>query len=495
MEKIDRIYSKIKFICQMLVIFLLLCFIIVTFKNVSYYYKIMRNSNTSFSFSIFNKAMTNDVFFTIANGKEIINNGFEEYDHLTWHENLKFTNSRWLFDILIFGIFNKFGLEGINVFTSIFTLIISFTLFYICKKRTNNIPFSITSTLILIYLSKNVFLQRAQIVSFLLFMLEYLLLESTYDHFTKFKGFVIFIIGILIANFHASVYPMFIVIFLPFLAEILMGKIKNKKILKNKIEFKNTDNQKGFIIIFIACLFSGLINPIGLSPYTDMFNGFFGISSKIIGELDHSTIYNNVQIYIVILVIMTELLILDQIRLKDILFLIGFSILGLSSYRGQFFLLLIGGGIISDLLLKLLNKFELFDNKKVTIVILVFANILLVELYMTQVFFAQRYDYVPNDQYPVTICDYIVDNLDENNLRIYNGFNFGSYLEFRGIKSFIDSRSGIFSKEFNDVTILEDWYKAHTEEGEVKDILEKYKINYIITKNTDLENKYLENNK
>ena len=494
MENINKIYDKLKFICQILVIFILFCFIILTFKNVCYYYKTFRMNNTGFSFSIFKKAMTNDVFFTIANGKEIVKNGFQEYDHLTWHKNLKFTNSRWLFDIILFKIYTNFEFEGINVFTSVFTILIAFTLFYIYQKKTKNVFFSIISTLILIYLSKNAFLQRAQIVSFLLFMLEYILLESLFENFAKIKAIVIFLIGILIANIHASVYPIFLIIFLPFLAEIIIEKTKNQKIFKNKIVLEKTEKPKEFLSLFVVCFFSGLVSPIGLSPYTDMFNGFFGISSKIIGELEPSTIYNNVQIYIVIVVILTELVILNQIRLKDVLFLIGFSILSITSFRGQFFLLLIGGGIISDFSFKLLNKIDFFNNKKVTITIFILTSILISELYMTQVFFAHRYDYVPNEMYPVTICDYIVDNLNENNLRIYNGFNYGSYLEFRGIKSFIDSRSGMFSKEFNDVSILEDWYKAHTEEGTFKEILEKYDINYVITLNTDLENKYLENN-
>ena len=58
-------------------------------------------------------------------------------------------------------------------------------------------------------------------------------------------------------------------------------------------------------------------------------------------------------------------------------------------------------------------------------------------------------DYVETKVYPVDATEYILNNLEVNDMRIYNSFNFGSYLEFKGIPVFIDSRSGIYTEEFN----------------------------------------------
>ena len=58
------------------------------------------------------KEMQNDTFFTIATGNYMIENGYDNLDHLTWHNNLEFYKLRWLFDIIIAVIYNIFKLLG-----------------------------------------------------------------------------------------------------------------------------------------------------------------------------------------------------------------------------------------------------------------------------------------------------------------------------------------------------------------------------------------------
>ena len=41
------------------------------------------------------------------------------------------------------------------------------------------------------------------------------------------------------------------------------------------------------------------------------------------------------------------------------------------------------------------------------------------------------------------------ENIDINNMRLYNEYNYGSYLLFRGIPVFIDSRADLYAPEFN----------------------------------------------
>ena len=40
------------------------------------------------------KEMQNDTFFTIATGNSILNNGYDNLDHVTWHNNLEFYKLR-----------------------------------------------------------------------------------------------------------------------------------------------------------------------------------------------------------------------------------------------------------------------------------------------------------------------------------------------------------------------------------------------------------------
>ncbi len=63
----------------------------------------------------------------------------------------------------------------------------------------------------------------------------------------------------------------------------------------------------------------------------------------------------------------------------------------------------------------------------------------------------------------------------------YCKFNCGSYLEFKGIKDFVDSRREIFCEEFSNITILKDLYRAEFDEPEyIKDVIEKYNITHLL---------------
>lgn len=107
-------------------------------------------------------------------------------------------------------------------------------------------------------------------------------------------------------------------------------------------------------------------------------------------------------------------------------------------------------------------------------------------MYSKSFWFYERDKVIPEDLYPVEASNYILNNLDIENMRIYNDFNWGSYLEFRGIKAFIDSRSGMFCDEFNPgVTILEDWLAVSDETIEYNEIFKKYDITHILVRNNE----------
>ena len=56
---------------------------------------------------------------------------------------------------------------------------------------------------------------------------------------------------------------------------------------------------------------------------------------------------------------------------------------------------------------------------------------------------------VSESSYPVEACDYILANLDVENIHLFNEYNYGSYILYRGIPVFIDSRADLYTPEFN----------------------------------------------
>ena len=137
---------------------------------------------------------------------------------------------------------------------------------------------------------------------------------------------------------------------------------------------------------------------------------------------------------------------------------------------------------------KLLEKLESKLNKNSVITLL---GIFILIFMLPNIVQRTKEEYVDKTAYPVDATEYILNNLDYQNMRIYDHFNFGSYLEFKGIKTFIDSRCEVYCREFNNVDILEDWYNVVNGEMHYDDLFDKYDIDYAIVYNTERINTYL----
>ena len=100
--------------------------------------------------------------------------------------------------------------------------------------------------------------------------------------------------------------------------------------------------------------------------------------------------------------------------------------------------------------------------------------------------------FVDSKSYPVEACDYILENIDLSTAKFYNEYNYGSYMLFRGIPVFIDSRADLYSPEFNSgVNVFEDSESVGSFEMDIDEFVEKYNITHIILSNQSQLNKVL----
>ena len=87
-----------------------------------------------------------------------------------------------------------------------------------------------------------------------------------------------------------------------------------------------------------------------------------------------------------------------------------------------------------------------FFNKKIVVIssfILVIVGTLL--LFNTQM----KDDFINKELYPVEATKYIKENIDVSKMKLFNDYNFGSYLLFNDIPVFIDSRADLYTKQFS----------------------------------------------
>lgn len=444
------------------------------------------------------RVMQNDIFFTIATGREMLLNGYDNMDHLTWHEGLSFYKLRWAFDIIMTLLYNATGFTGIYIFVVLIAVITMLSLFYILIKQKNNIVLAFIATICssLIMAGIGTFTARAQIMSYLFLLLEVFFIERLL--ITNKKRYYIYLslISILLVNFHASVWPVSIILVMPFLAEAILNKIiKKKKNIKLEIEDLNI---KPLIITIILLFIGSFLSPIGVYTYIYMFKVMGTISSEFIAELQPTNLLTSLGMCSMLVVYtIIALATKAKIKVRDLLLFFGLFIMAALAVRNQSFFYIIGfiplTRIVNDFFETydnehLLEKLTCKLNNNLTLTIL--AICILIFMIPTIV---QRFneEYVDKTAYPVDATEYILNNLDYENMRIYDHFNFGSYLEFKGIKTFIDSRCEVYCKEFNNVDILEDWLNVINCTKHYDEIFEKYNIDYAIVYNTEKINTYL----
>ena len=391
-------------------------------------------------------------------------------------------------------------LAGICAFVVLIACLTAFSLFNILLKQKNNIVLSFIATVIsmLLMTSNWAFTARGQIISYLLLLLEIYFIEKMISTKQKRYYIIFLVISALIVNFHASVWYMTIILVLPYLAEAIMHKImKNKNLEKSKIILEPISIK--MLIIAILCLVLGsFISPIGTYTYTYMFKVIGGISSTFISELQQTDIISSIGMILGLIVI--DILMLatkSKMKLSDILLFFGLYFMAILARRNQAFLYLIGTIPVVRLIT---NFFETYDTENIlekvdnlfsknwvlgctTIVIVIGLSSNMV----TRI----REKYVNEKKYPVEAVNFIKENLDYKNLKIYNSFNYGSYLELSGIPAFVDSRSEIFTEEFNNVTILKDWLETSRGNVNYNDTFAKYEIDYAIVEDKEIINTYI----
>ena len=418
----------------------------------------------------------NDTFYTIKIGEYIMQNGMsvlqEKMDPFSWHENLPYTYPHWLYNILMYGIFNIGGFTGINIFTAILACILSLSIFYINYKLLKNKATSFIVTIIFTYLMSGFITARAQLLTFIFFIWTVYFIEKFLETKKKKYAIALLIIPIIIANVHSAVWPFYFVLFLPYIAEYIISFIPNiyrffyKLIKKKDIEQKKNNNLykiqivknpnvKFLIIIAIIALFTGFLTPIGDSPYTYSIKIMQGNTMNHISEHSPLILVSVTDFFIYIVAFLAILIFTNtKIRLKDFFMSFGLLYMALNSIRQMSMFILIGGIIVHRLICALLDKYypnidEKLQNAMLKIpgIVIAIGIVIVASLYMIRGNAAK--EIVNPYTYPVSAVDYILENVDISTMKIFNEYNYGSYLLFRGIPVFVDSRSDLYTPQFN----------------------------------------------
>ena len=500
--------------------------------------------------------LQNDTFYTIKIGEHISKYGIDMQDPFSWHENLGYTYPHWGYDLITYYIYSAFGMTGIYVATCILSAILGITIYTVNTKLVKNKLLSFLITIGAMYVIRGYIAARAQLVTFILFALTKLFIEKFLETKKKRYAVALIIIPIIIANIHLAVFPFYFILYLPYIAEYIIAilgeiviyrklkiqkiklkikrlskdnknqekveklkedlnklnekvdkiKIKRSKNLQNpyKIKLIKNDNVKWLILIMVICIFTGLLTPLGDTPYTYLFKTLQGNTTQNINEHLPMTLIDESEACCCLILFLAPLIFTKvKIRLSDLFMIGGLCILMLSSRRQVTMFVIVGSVILNRLITQLIviyNDEKYIENmeKRATSIIGVLI-ISILTLCLTYYLAKDKVGdkYIDESSYPVQACDYILKNIDLGKARFYNEYNYGSYMLFRGIPVFIDSRADLYAPEFSGKSddIFMDFIETSGIAKFYEDIFKKYDITHVITYENSKMNMIIEKTK
>lgn len=450
------------------------------------------------SFLILKKEFQNDTFYSIKIGEYLTQNGLNslKMDVFSWHDGLEYCNPHWLNDILIYFSFYLGSFLGVYILTYIEVVILGILIFFIGYSESKNKWISAVISLFSLYILQSFLAARAQLISYIIFALEVYFLTKYISKNKKRYKFGLCILALIIANTHMAVFPIYLILFLPFIAEEIISKfIKTNKVLFGKIEINKNNNLKKLLIIFIVVALIGLINPSGLTPYTYILKSISGETMSYINEHKPVTLEYLRENYPYIITYILNVLILiypkQKVKLYDVFLIIGLTIMTFLGVR-QFAIFIV---VLSRVWIKYIEEIKnaffnlkIFNGEKFILLKIFSPIIIILAIFLVSLKFHQIYknrDFVEEDTYPVKASEWIKKNLDLESLRIYNNYTDGSYLVFAGIPDFIDTRCDLFTAEFNKTLekgndIFSDSMRVQENPDDYKIIFEKYDINTVL---------------
>lgn len=439
------------------------------------------------------KTFQNDTFYTIKVGESILENGIDMKDHFSWHD-LEYTYPHWLFDVVVYKIYDFGGFNALYISNIIVFIVISLIFYFMNLKQNKSYFLSLLFSIITVIMLARFIAMRAQLITYLLFLLEILFIERLLKTGKKSNIIGLIIVCILIANTHVAVWPLFFVLMLPYLFEYIVAlineKIKNKPkldIFSNRIILEKNDNLKILFLTFLICIPMGLLTPLGNLPYTYFIKTVMTTSMEYIDEHKPLILIQNLFVIGYLAILLIPLIFTKvKVKLGDLVMMMGLLLMSFMSIRHVSLLAIIGMFYLCRLICnigKIKTKEPLDYELPWYGLIIVTLTIAVTSFFVYNI--NAKEEFINDNIYPVKMTDWMYENLDMENIRLYNEYDFGSYLIYRDIPVFIDSRSDLYTSSFNNKTdIFNECMNITDKYGR---IFKKYEITHIlIYKNTYL---------
>lgn len=424
-----------------------------------------------------NFVIDNDFWFTIAEGKYVLKNGFPHTVPFTIYNNLDFIYQSWGTGVIFYLIHKYFGLYGILFFVNIILTIIIYLYYKLCMlvSNKNKIISTIVTIVTMSLLASTFITTRPQIFTYLNLILVLYIMELYAKTNNKKYLLILPIISLIQINIHGMFFFMLFIFMLPYIVNAFKFNFKN--------DIQKKYDLKPIVLIMIIMLLTGLINPYGIKNILYVFTSY---GQKILNEtiielvpLSFSSSYDKIIIFIIFLVYFLYFK-SKNIPIRHYLLLFGTTYLAFDCSR-SIALFIIGALFPLSYLYK--DKIPNIDIEKY-IPISIKCFIIVIFLIITSLFLIfSKKDFYPISKEPI---DYLAENFNTKTMKLYINFNDGSYAVYKEIKVNIDPRAEVYLKKNNHKSdIYKEYRDLKSNNINYKEYLDKYKFTHLLVKKND----------
>ncbi len=431
-----------------------------------------------------------DIWFLLSHGRYVLENGFPNIEFLTIHNNLHFVMQQWLSSIIFYGIYKYLGIIGIYILVWFTLCIITYLLYKICMKITNNLFLSSIGTTVTVSLLSNFYITcRPNSISIIIFLLELLILESSKKN-NKII-YLLVLLSLLEINLHAAMWPILFIILLPYVVEYTLLYLNNKD--KRIITI---------LLVFLLMILVGFLNPYGIEAMTYSLNSY-GVKdiNELIWEMNSFNLLSkeySIRFYSILtlsIFIIINFIFIKSKKKKNIYILLlffGTSFMAYLNIRNISLFLICS---IPYSLKYIPIKIEYLNNNLKLFYIVLFTTIIsiFIFIYSNQ----NRFILQDSETGQKEILNYLNKHASKKDI-LYASNIYGGYFEFNGYKSYIDTRAEIFLKKNNHKEdIFHEFYLLAYNKLSYNKFINKYNFNYLIVDKNEYLFNYLKssNNK
>lgn len=445
------------------------------------------------------QAYDNDMWFILASGREIVENGIPMTNVFTWLPNLSTVIQQWLPDVVTYLTYSKFGIAGICVMVAIQIAALVVSLLVLSRKASGG-KMRLETSLILIAASipalGSYISVRPQILTMIGITWTLVFLEA-YRHTDDWK----WLIGLPITmiahiNCHMAMAPFdLFIIFLYLIPDVT--KIVKGIFPSFTYSFRDSlYSRKPLLIAFIVTCLATLINPYGLNGAIYLLSSYGAADyGGYIKEMGTITPWDSDYGMGMVLMTFIGAMAIGRNR-RDINFpgsvmLIACTILSYQHVRNVWLGALLSFPIAFQAFAsvgcgtgdKSKNPDPIFaDSIMWRLICGAFAIAAVCSCVMMSASNAEMNIGGDDTSTPKDAMDWLDENGVSKDARIFNHFNSGGYIEWRGYKTFIDARPELFEPAITGVD--EHYYREYvdtsTGDGSYSDMLDKYSFDFLV---------------